>query len=341
MAECKLKDVENKIRKTAKKLLEEKKVNMVVGYEEGPLPMTTSPTFITIPEQVDRLVWNPFCSHNLAFFIHRLLKQHRTSQIRKKPEDRTPFKVAVVAKGCVSRGLAIHLQERQYDRDEIYVIGTPCPGMLDPRKIKKQIGDVEILKASTDGNSLTVETRDGEKKFVISENLFPSCECCIMPNPVISDEILGPEQAPRENPDEFALVEEHGNKGQEERWNYFENEMKKCIRCYACRNVCPLCYCETCFIDQSFPKWAGTTDDITDTEVFHLMRIFHAAGRCTDCGACEQVCPMGVDLRRYTKKLEKEALDLYEQRAGMDPDQAAPLAMFKPDDQQEFITEPE
>jgi ferredoxin len=75
--------------------------------------------------------------------------------------------------------------------------------------------------------------------------------------------------------------------------------------------------------------------------IFHLVRAFHVAGRCVNCGACARACPMGVDLVSLTKKLEKDMKELFGYMAGMDVEELAPFATFKEDDPQEFITEPE
>ena len=127
----------------------------------------------------------------------------------------------------------------------------------------------------------------------------------------------------------------------DERWDYFVSEMSKCIRCYACRGACPSCYCNQCFVDHNQPQWFSKTTELSDTIIFHLVRAFHVAGRCVNCGACARACPMGVDLMSLTKKIAKDMNELYGYTAGMDIEELAPFATFKEDDPQEFITEPD
>ena len=127
----------------------------------------------------------------------------------------------------------------------------------------------------------------------------------------------------------------------DERWEYFVSEMSKCIKCYACRGACPSCYCTQCFIDQNQPQWFGKTTELSDTIIFHLVRAFHVAGRCVNCGACARACPMGIDLMSLTKKIEKDMKELFQYTAGMDIEELAPFATFKDNDPQDFITEPE
>jgi len=114
--------------------------------------------------------------------------------------------------------------------------------------------------------------------------------------------------------EEYDAVKAFESRPSEERWAYFEKEMAKCIRCYACRQACPSCYCPECFAEQSRPQWVGIGEDASDTQVFQIMRIFHMAGRCVDCGSCVAVCPMGVDLRTFLKKLDKDAYELFGSR---------------------------
>jgi L-lactate utilization protein LutB len=123
----------------------------------------------------------------------------------------------------------------------------------------------------------------------------------------------------------------------EAKWQHFEEMLSPCIRCYACRNACPLCYCPTCFVDESKPQWVGKTLDPIDTRTFHFLRAYHCAGRCTDCGSCVRACPMGIDVRAFTKKLEKDALELFGWEAGMSLDQRPALDTFKPADPDGFI----
>jgi formate dehydrogenase subunit beta len=70
-------NVQKKLREEAKNLLEEKKVDVIVGYEQGTLPLTATPCFITDPSEAEKLVWNAFCVQNLAKFVHDLISCKR------------------------------------------------------------------------------------------------------------------------------------------------------------------------------------------------------------------------------------------------------------------------
>jgi ferredoxin len=333
-------NIENKLRESAKRLFEEKKVDVIVGYEQGTLPFTATPCFITVKEEADRLVWNTFCVQNLAKYVTDILSLHKASQKRVKPEDRKKKVIGVVARGCTTRSIVMHLQEKQYERDEVVVIGIPCTGYVDRKKLASLVGDQDIIGGGVSADQVSVRTSAGERKIALKEVLADNCRTCRFNNPVLNDLIIG-EAAPPMNPaNEYGEVEAFEKLSKEERWAYFSKEMAKCIRCYACRQACPSCYCPMCFIEQSQPNWVGVGEDATDTQVFQLMRIFHMVGRCVDCGSCVAVCPMGVDLRKFLKKLDKDVFELFENRAGSSLDDKPPLSTYKDNDKEDFIYHP-
>lgn len=336
-----MENVEKKLREEAKLLLAEKKVDVIVGYETGTLPMTATPCFIAKPEEADRLVWNVFCVQNLAKFVQDLISLHKESQQRVKPEMRTKKVVGVVARGCTTRSLVIQLQERQFNRDEILVIGVLCSGYVDKRKVAAQVDGAEVREATLQGDQLSLKTAREAKTLSLKDILAANCLTCRFNNPVISDMMLG-SPAPAMNPaEEYALVEAHEKLSLQDRWAYFEKEMSKCIRCNACRQACPSCYCKVCFAEQSQPQWVGISEDETDTQVFQIMRLYHMVGRCVDCGSCIAVCPMGVDLRTFLKKLDKDAFELFGNRAGSSLEDLPPLSQFKDDDREDFMYDPQ
>lgn len=332
--------IEARIREEAARLLTEGKAEVVIGFEAGTLPLTATPVFITRAEDVQRLVWNRACGQNLAKYVHDLLAQHRQAQLRVKPEARTKKVVAVVAPGCATRSLAIHLNEHQYERDEIVVLGVPCSGMVDRRKLLAAAGVEELTGGAFTEARVQIDSVRGQQELDVQAVLADSCITCGFNNPVLSDVVLGPAAPPHAADREFQGVEAFAALPEEERWQAFEREMSKCLRCYACRNACPSCYCRSCFAEQSQPGWVGIGQDTSDVQLFQFMRLYHMAGRCVDCGSCTAVCPMGVDLRTFLKKLDKDALDLFGRRAGLAPDEGAVLAEAGEDDPEAFIYNP-
>jgi len=334
--------VEKKLREEAKRLLAEKRVDAIVGYEAGTLPLAAAPCIITAPADADRLLWNALCTQNLAKYVHDLITQHRNAQKRVKSEDRTKKLVGIVARGCTTRSLILHLQERQYGREEIFIIGVPCTGYVDRRKLLARLGGEEILDGELAGGELSVKTsaRAAKLSVPVADVIADNCRTCRFNNPLLTDVMLGEPAPPMDPQSEYKEVVAFEQLPEAERWAYFTQEMAKCIRCYACRQACPSCYCPTCFVEQSQPRWVGLSENASDTQVFQFMRLFHMVGRCVDCGSCVSVCPMGVDLRRFLKKLDKDAWEFFAARAGVSLEEPPALATYKEHDPEEFIYNP-
>jgi ferredoxin len=245
-------------------------------------------------------------------------------------------KIGILAKGCDSRNIVTHIIENKIKRDQLVIIGVPCKGMLDKRKISAMF-EGEIGEVIEDENNITVKGDGFEKKLNKNDVLQQNCSICIHRNPVIHDERVGDPVEEQTDLDRYTDVREIEALSPEEKTKYFDKLLEPCIRCYACRNACPLCYCPTCFTDESRPQWVAKGQDSTDVSTFHFLRAYHCAGRCTDCGACERSCPVGINMRVFTKKLEKDCLELFEWEAGLDPDVRPPLDTYRPSDPDEFI----
>jgi ferredoxin len=308
-----------KIREAAKRLLSDKTVAGVIGFRKGTLPFMNEPFLAKTPEQADQLVWDGNCGINLSNYLPRITGN-----------------VAIVAKGCDSRNIVVHLLENQVKREQLHILGAPCQGMIDKRRILEEMNGKEVLQAEDSNDKIRVSGRDFEQTFDRANYLQENCAICIHRNPVIFDELLG-EPVKEQDADRYADIRLIEAMIPEEKRRHFEELIEPCIRCYACRNACPACFCPTCFVDEAKPQWVGKTTDPTDIATFHFLRAFHLAGRCTDCGACERACPVGIKVRQFTKKLEKEVKDLYGYEAGMIQDQRPPLDAFRPDDPEPFL----
>jgi ferredoxin len=313
-------DISKQIREAVKKLFEEDRVELVIGFEEGSLPLRATPCFVRRGEDAERLVWNSFCENNLATYLPK--KKGR---------------IGIVAKGCDTRSIVGFLKEKQIERENLIIIGVPCEGMIDRKTVEERLGEREILGVEEGPSEIVVKGTGYEEKMRKGDILPASCKACTHTNPVLYDVLIGETLEEREVADPFEPIREFEGRTAEERWAYFSAEAEKCIRCYACRNACPICYCETCYVDSSEPQWFGKSIESTDTQIFHIVRAFHTTGRCVDCGACIRACPMDVDLRFLNKKIEKDILELFSFEAGEDPDQPPPLTTYKQDDPEEFI----
>jgi ferredoxin len=307
------------IREAAKRLLLEKRVDAVIGFRKGTVPFMNEPFLARTPEQADQLVWDGNCAINLANYLPK-----RTGS------------VAIAAKGCDSRSIVIHLLENQIRREQLYVLGIPCQGMTDKRKIADRLNGRQVLQAEENGGKVLVSGRDFEQSFERAEFLQQNCAICTHKNPVLYDELLG-QPVEEQQIDRYEQTSKIESMLPEQKRLYFDELVQPCIRCYACRNACPACYCPTCFVDESKPQWLGKTTDPTDTLTFHFLRAFHVAGRCTDCGSCERACPVGIKVRLFTMELEKQVKKLYGYEAGMTQDERPPLDAFRSDDPEPFL----
>ncbi|MCK4418501.1 4Fe-4S binding protein [Candidatus Aerophobetes bacterium] len=297
----------------------EKKVDLIIGYEEGTLPLRTRPIFIREADETKKLVWNSRCENSLCSYLKT-----------------TKERVGIVAKGCDSRSIIGLIKERQIKRENIFIIGVPCSGIIDRKKIEDILEGRELLECIESDSQITLKGEGLEEKVDKDKLVHASCKSCKYRNPVLYDTLVGKEVSQGEV-EEYSDVEEFASKSDDERWAYFNDEASRCIRCYACRNVCPACYCPQCFVDQSLPTWFGRTLHPSDTLMFHMIRTLHIAGRCVDCGACSRVCPVNIELRMLHKKVQKDVKELYDYEAGINLEELPPMATFKMDDPQEFI----
>ncbi len=320
------------MREEIKKLLARDDVKYAVGYEKGTYGFRVKPSFAYAPEDVDKFIFSPMCTHNLA--VYPLLEE-KLPLPRGRGQIAEKKKVVLVEKGCDTRAIVQVIQEKGLGRDDVIIIGIPCTGIIDPKKINTMFPNVE------DGN---VEEKDGKYIVTIAgksqevpkdELILDKCKRCEHPNPLLSDVLLGDEVEAKV--EDYADVKAFEEKSLEEKWAYWEDKFSQCIRCYACRNVCPLCYCKECAVDHLKAQWIRRSVNVSENTAWHLLRAFHHAGRCIDCGECERVCPMNLPLTELNRKAEKDVKEMFDYVPGIDPENKPLLVTYKPDDPEEFI----
>jgi len=118
-------------------------------------------------------------------------------------------------------------------------------------------------------------------------------------------------------------VEAFLKKNLEERLSFWKHELSKCIKCYGCRNVCPVCFCKDCTMEQDLLAKMGQLPP--ETPMFHLIRWYHVADRCIECGQCEKACPVDIPLLTIFKLLRKDIKEMFDYEAGLDEKQEAPM----------------
>ncbi|MBW2574192.1 MAG: hypothetical protein JRC56_01925 [Deltaproteobacteria bacterium] len=107
---------------------------------------------------------------------------------------------------------------------------------------------------------------------------------------------------------------------QEDRFNRWMYEFQKCLKCYGCRNICPVCFCEECSLEHTDLIATGSIPP--EVPIFHLVRAVHMGGRCIDCGLCEDTCPVDIPLRLLYRKVNETVEDVFGYVTGTNADQS-------------------
>lgn len=304
----------------AKALLESGQVSRVLGWKKGETEFDVEPAFFDTAESLDGLFYNAFCGANLSKYLIEAGKKEGKTLAFLKP--------------CDSYSYNQLLREHRVEREKAYIIGIGCKGKLTVNKIPFDgILSVQGADYPDYSENLTVETLYGTKHISYKDAMLERCHVCKGKEHVVYDELLG-ESQDTVDAERFAQVTALEAMAPEERFAFFQAELSKCIRCNACRNVCPACSCRKCVFDSTaFDSAQKANTTSFEEKMFHVIRAFHVAGRCTDCGECSRVCPQGIPLHLFNRKFIKDINTIYgDYQAGADLESKAPLTSFRTDD---------
>jgi formate dehydrogenase subunit beta len=296
-------EIEEGIQIRARELLSLGEVDRVIGYERSPKGRVR-PAFIYDAADAERLVWDQTCHHNLTVYLR--------DQVMPPRRGAPPPRVAIVARPCDVRSLNVLIHEGQVAREQVFVIGLACPGILR-----------SAAGAATRPPSEAVDGRDLEEH----------CQRCKERVPIFYDALVGEPPQVNAQAETWADVEELEAMAPAERIAFWTREFDRCIRCYACRQACPGCYCFECVAEQVDPAWVSIAHRVPEKAFFHIMRAYHLAGRCVECHACDQACPMHIPLSLLNRKIAREVEALFGYTAGGDPQTPPPLATFRKDEE--------
>lgn len=309
-----------KMRQEAAQILEKKEAGLVMGWGEGDYYWQSPPLFVEEAAGAKELVFTPFSVNNLARY---LLEELESCE-----------KAALFVKGCDTRGINRLLQDNRIQREAVLLIGVPCRGLADREKLQDAGYDDSLEKAERQGDSFVLTFKGGKTREVpAGEFLLDKCLECRYPNPLVYDRLLDDEVSKPRERDPMVRIREVAKKSVDEKYAYWQEKLSRCIRCYACRNVCPACNCRECIFDQNVPRWVGKANQLSEKQNYNIVRAFHIAGRCIDCGECQRACPMDIPLMEINRKIMQDLTELYgEYEAGLNPDDVPPLGTYRAED---------
>ena len=295
-------DVTDAIRVEAHRILSEGQVSVIVGYAAARRKGSAQPIVITCAEDAEKLIFTKACVNNLAVYLTKA-----------KKEIPATGRIGIVVKGCDLKALVGLMGESQLKRENLYLIGVPCAGVL-----------ASTIHPATELTTETIAPKCSE----CNDRIPPECDflsaIALLPAPKLEKQYLV----------EIARLEAMTPA---QRWSYWKEQFSKCIKCYACRQVCPFCFCEQCLCDRNKPQMVETTPRPAGNFAWHIVRAMHLAGRCAGCAECERVCPMDIPLNLLNRKMAKELKEMFEHEAGFEIREKGPLSSYDEKDDQSFI----
>ena len=298
----------------AKNLLASGEVTRVLGWKKGEFGYDVEPAVFSSEKDLDSFVYNVFCGANLSKYLVQ--------------ETKKEGKILVFLKPCDSYSFNQLIKEHRINKDKVYTVGVECQGKVDANKLKQN--GIEIVESFVE--EVEKVTING-KEFTKDEIILGKCSVC--EKKLLSyDDVISINEKRTPSKDRFEMVKKLEAMTADERYAFWKEQLSNCIRCNACRNVCPACTCTKCVFDNDNSGIASKANsDSFEEKMFHIIRAFHVAGRCTDCGECSRVCPQNIPLHLLNRKFISDIDRLYgNYQAGEDTTSKGPLTDFTKQD---------
>ncbi|NQT65720.1 MAG: Coenzyme F420 hydrogenase/dehydrogenase, beta subunit C-terminal domain, partial [FCB group bacterium] len=164
-----------------KEIIKNKEVDVVIGWGKGSLPFSSTPVFVEKEEDADKIIFDATCRNNLTTYLTK--DKRRISKAYEK--------IGIIVKGCDSRSVVLYAIENQIKRENVVLIGVPCHGIFEKKKISQLVEGKEVLDFQIIDEKIIFKGRNFEQKHSLNEILCDSCLSCQFPDAPEYDYFIG------------------------------------------------------------------------------------------------------------------------------------------------------